>query len=64
MHVGKKADQPRGYRPVYLRLCFHKFKKKGFLMMRLKEQVQNCVKVLYNEHAKFKEEKESSIVRF
>ena len=57
----RKADQPSGYLPVYLHLCFHKCKK-GFLMMRLKEHEILCQSFIllivdYNEHAKFEREK-------
>ena len=59
MHVGKKADQPSGYRPVYLRFCFHKFKKKDAKLC------QSFILLITdnNEHARFEEEKESSIAR-
>ena len=68
MHVGKKADQQSGYRPVYLRLCFHKLKKRFPYDAAQRKDAKLCQRFILlitnnNEHAKFEEEKESSIVR-
>ena len=61
MHVGKKAVQPSGYRPVYLRLCFHKLKKRFPYDAAQRKHAKLCqsFKLLItdnNEHAKIKEE--------
>ena len=67
MHVGKKADQRLP--PSLSAPLFSQIKIKGFLLMRLKEKMQNCVKVLYYSSPitmsmqSSKKKKKSSIAR-